>query len=664
MSRRFLWLSVGVTSAGYAWSLVWASRALGEADLETWLWVVGIVPSMILAGAIMILKRPDNPIGPLTFWGGVVMFLIPQLLEVVTLVAYNESGAQPWMWLPMWLAMTFIAAGFVVVIMILVLLPDGRVREKSERRFLSVAWSTALLPTLSLFANETVITHSESFKGMADIPSPVSIPALEPLGEAVTWTSALTYVLFLVAAWLQYRRYRAASVRERKQVRWVLFGGTIGIALGVFPYLLIQFGVETPFGPTSTWGWLSIVPLIIFIASVVIAVLEPRWIDVDIVIRKSFVYGVLSFLILVLYIGMAAAFGVAAGSRLEIEIAVIITVLVALAFHPARQWLQRVADRWVFGARPTKYEAVTEFRESIERAEGPDVLLPQLVDTIQRTLDLEWVAASLDNGANASSGVRGEEPIFVSPIGAGDEPIGEVQCGPGSRELDADDLRLVDTLAGQLGMAIMNARLAGRIVTAAENERRRIERNIHDGAQQELVALVARLGMAKSAAQKGELNPQELDSLQTEAKSILSDLRDLAQGIHPSVLSDGGLVEAVEERCAHLPIAISVSVSPGLRIRRYGDDIEGAAYFVVTESLANVLKHAEARHVSVSMQQENGRLMLEVADDGVGFDPRAPNRNGLAGLDDRVRALGGTFAVSSRPGAGTRISAAFPVRSS
>ncbi len=237
------------------------------------------------------------------------------------------------------------------------------------------------------------------------------------------------------------------------------------------------------------------------------------------------------------------------------------------------------------------------------------------------------------------------------PLGAGDEQIGEIVCGPKSEGvIQEDEIQLIRTLAGQVGLALMNARLAGRIVNAAESERRRIERNIHDGAQQELVALVAKLGMARSAADGGGLSVNEIDDLRLEAQQILSDLRELAQGIHPSVLSDGGILEAVEERCARLPLHVSLEHSEGLRAQRFDDEIEGAAYFFVSESLTNVLKHAHATRVIVSLTHADGRLRLEVSDDGRGFEPVTARQNGLAGLRDRIRALGGTVTVASRPG--------------
>ena len=657
-----MWGVLWVSAAAYVPLTVWALVTWDSVDLATWAWLVGVVPLMVAAGVVMAVKRPENPVGELAVWGAIAMFLIPTIPEIPTTIVYAESGVQPWMWFGMWLAMTSGVIGFYLIMALVVILPNGRIRYRRERRFLSVALIPVVVPTLSLLTNEFVYTHTESFIGVDEVPSPFFISSLSGLGPATNALTALFYTLLLWAVVLQVMRYHRAAERERKQVRWVLFGGVTAMLLGVIPNLLAALGVIDPIVHGS-WGSLLIVPVFfIFMGSIVVAVLEPRWIDVDIVIRKSFVYGVLSFLILTLYVAAASAFGVAAGSRLQVEIAVVLTVVIALAFQPARRRLQAVADRWVFGIRPTKYEAVTEFGETLEQAGDPTELLPQLVDTIRRALDLTWVEATLDDGTSAVVGKPGDEDAELTvPIRAGDESFGVIRCGS-RREgvLDDDGRQLVRTLAGQVGLAVMNARLAGRIVTAAESERRRIERNIHDGAQQELVALVARLGMARAAVSKGELSAEEIEELQTEARHILSDLRELAQGIHPSVLSDGGILEAVEERCAHLPLDVEIHAPDVLRELRFDDDIEGAAYFFFTESLANVLKHSDATRATVSLRAEGDRLHLSVEDDGHGFDTSGTQLNGIAGLRDRLQALGGMLSIESDPNVGTHVDAILP----
>jgi signal transduction histidine kinase len=661
--RRSIWSLVAVVSAAYL-AVAAVELTTGPVEVTAVIYTL-VAPSMAVGGVFLLVKRPGHPIGELLVLTGLTVLVIPTIIESITVGIFERSGAEEWMWAPVWVSQTLSNAGLVLLITVLVLLPDGRIRYPRERRCLVAAWIVVAFPTLAVVSNEFITTFEISFEALSGIRSRLFIDALEPYGALFATLNTLGPLIFLGAIALLFMRYRSAPDRERKQIRWVLFAGVVGILVGLIPLVLGELGVLPPLEHSSTvQAVLFMVPIVLIPASVVAAVMEPRWIDVDIVIRKSFVYGALSLIILLVYVGVAASVGVAAGAGLglNVELAVVLTVVIALLFQPARRRLQTLADRFVFGARPTKYEAVTGFGVTIEQAAEPTELLPGLVETIRRALRLKWAMAILDDGTRAETGSATGEPVLRVPVGAGDEQIGEIVCGPKTEgALDDEEIQLVRTLAGQLGLAVMNARLAGRIVNAAESERRRIERNIHDGAQQELVALVAKLGMARSAAAQGALTPEVVDDLRFEAQQILADLRELAQGIHPSVLSDGGIVEAVEDRCARLPLEVSLESSEGLRARRFDDNIEGAAYFFVTESIANVLKHAKATRASVSLTYADGRLLLGVADDGRGFDPDTGAHNGLAGLRDRIRALGGTVTIASQPGSGTRISASLPV---
>ena len=654
---------VGIVSPVYL-ALVASALSTGQIEVTGLVWAL-VVPSLVVGGLVLLLRRPGHPIGELLILTGMTAFVIPQIVESVTIGLFERSGAQAWMWAPVWFSLTLVNVGLALATALVVLLPDGRFRYPRERRFIAGVWIVVAFPTLVALSNQFVTTSEFWFEGLGGIRNGLFIEALQPYGPIFVSLNALTSLVFLGAIALLFMRYHAAATRERKQIRWVLFAGVVVILVGVVPSILADLGVIPPPDNSSTVQTvLSTLTIVLLPASVVAAVMEPHWIDVDIVIRRSVVYGALSLVILVVYIAVAASVGVAAGARLglSVEVAVVLTVVIAILFQPARSRLQALADRWVFGARPTKYEAVTDFGVTIEQATEPAELLPRLVDTIRRAIRLTWVTVSLDDGSRAFAGSVTGEPVLRVPLGAGDEQVGEIVCGPKTEgALDADEIQLVRTLAGQLALAVRNARLAGRIVNAAESERRRIERNIHDGAQQELVALVAKLGMARSAAAQGGVTPDLIDDMRLEAQRILSELRELAQGIHPSVLSDGGILEAVEDRCARLPLEVTLETSEGLRARRFGDNIEGAAYFFVTESLANVLKHADATRTTISLTYDDGRLQLGVADDGRGFDPDTVSDGGLLGLRDRIRALGGTVTVASAPGSGTRITASLPV---
>jgi signal transduction histidine kinase len=196
-----------------------------------------------------------------------------------------------------------------------------------------------------------------------------------------------------------------------------------------------------------------------------------------------------------------------------------------------------------------------------------------------------------------------------------------------------------------------------RIIAAADAERRRIERDLHDGAQQRLVALSLTLRMAESRAQQDPEARELIRSAGEEAGLALKELRDLARGIHPAILTNRGLAAALDDLAGRATVPVEVLESPRQRLP---DEIEAAAYFVVSECLANVGKHAQASSATVSVRADGGRLLVEVRDDGTG-GADVENGHGIQGLQDRVGALGGTLAVESPAGAGTRVLATIPL---
>jgi signal transduction histidine kinase len=196
-----------------------------------------------------------------------------------------------------------------------------------------------------------------------------------------------------------------------------------------------------------------------------------------------------------------------------------------------------------------------------------------------------------------------------------------------------------------------------RIIAAADAERRRIERDLHDGAQQRLVALSLTLRMAESRAQQDPEARELIRSAGEEAGLALKELRDLARGIHPAILTNRGLAAALDDLAGRATVPVEVLESPRERLP---DEVEAAAYFVVSECLANVGKHAQASSATVSVRAEDRQLLVAVRDDGTG-GADVENGHGIQGLQDRVGALGGTLAVDSPPGAGTRVLATIPL---
>ncbi|MDQ3484925.1 MAG: histidine kinase [Actinomycetota bacterium] len=280
----------------------------------------------------------------------------------------------------------------------------------------------------------------------------------------------------------------------------------------------------------------------------------------------------------------------------------------------------------------------------------------------------------------------GEAPAFTAALVYAGERFGDVECGPALRGRSGGDLvERLETLASQAAVVIHNGRLASelrdrveevetqatelaasrtRIVAAHDAARRAIERDLHDGAQQDLVALIARIGLARARLTRGtgDLSAETLDGLESEAREALESLRLLAAGIHPTELVDHGLFEAIESRTARLPIDVSVECDEKLRETRFGAEVEGTAYYFVTEAIANAMKHSRGTRVSIRMGRRDQALEIEVADNGRGFDFAESTGTGLRGLNDRLVTIGGQLLVDSEPGHGSRLTALLPMR--
>jgi len=275
-------------------------------------------------------------------------------------------------------------------------------------------------------------------------------------------------------------------------------------------------------------------------------------------------------------------------------------------------------------------------------------------------------------------------PAATIPILYGGVELGAIECGPrteGDGSLSSRDLQLIEGVARHGALAIRNARLTAelqarveqvreqarqleesrtRLVQAQVAERRRIERDIHDGAQQGIVTLISRARLARAQLQANSAAETTLVALQADAERVMGELRELVSGIHPAVLSDRGLVEAIEERAERLPLPVGIEAETAVRRRRYAHEIESAAYFVVSEGVANALKHASARRLDIRVREQDGCLSVEVRDDGLGFDTGSAHGSGLRGVADRVEAVGGRFWLESGEGRGTAIGALLP----
>ena len=336
--------------------------------------------------------------------------------------------------------------------------------------------------------------------------------------------------------------------------------------------------------------------------------------------------------------------------------------------------LATVPFAFLAGLVRSRVAGATAVSEVITRLGDPGVgrtgLCHALNDALEGT-SLQLVHRTRDGRyldmTGASVHIPPDDPDrAVAPLEAGGDP-GVVLTYDRTRQ---DERELVRTVTAAATLSLENERLAEdlrekvdelsasrtRIVESSDAARQRLERDLHDGAQQRLVALALRLRMLGSHLDGDPEVARELESAQGELEQALGELRELARGIHPSVLSERGLDAALEGLAHRAPIPVELENSSG---GRYPERVEAAAYFVVSEALTNVARYAEATHARVSVTRDNGQVMVEVTDDGVGgADPSAGS--GLRGLLDRVAALNGRLEVDSRPGEGTTVRAAIP----
>jgi signal transduction histidine kinase len=393
------------------------------------------------------------------------------------------------------------------------------------------------------------------------------------------------------------------------------------------------------------------------------------------VIRKAVVVAVLAVFFVVVYALVVGGVGALVETSSNSALSFAAAVLVAVLFQPVLTRARRFADRVVYGKRATPYEVLAEFGDQLAETYAADDVLPRTARVLAEGVGAEsasvWLAA-------------GDElrPVATWPIDAGrsrsddhradvrhqGELLGALSVAmPASDPMDPAKEKLIADLAAQAGLVLRNVRLVEdlrgsrrRLVSAQDEERRKLERNIHDGAQQQLVALAVKARLARQMTDRDpEKTADLLGQIEAETHQALEDLRDLARGIYPPLLADKGLPAALEAQARKSSVPVAV-IPDGAG--RYTQSVEAAVYFSVLEALQNVAKYADASHADVRLEHQDSVLTFEVRDDGHGFDPSSTGYGtGLQGIADRLSALNGSLRVASRVGGGTTITGWVPL---
>ncbi len=460
-------------------------------------------------------------------------------------------------------------------------------------------------------------------------------------------------------------RFRRSVGVERLQMLWLIWGAAlIPLVLGLDIVMSTWFGG----GGATTFGLLLLAQLAL-VAAIGIAVVRYRLYAIERLVNRTLVYVTLTLLLLAVYAAITIGLGVVVGGDSAWVVA-LATLAVALAFRPLRARIQDLVDRRYRRARYEGVRRVRAFEDEVrDGVRAPEEIGVVLADALQDPLAeiFFWIT---DTGAYAdTTGGRLDELPHDErarrEIRRDDTPTAVLLHDP--TLLERHDL--VDGILAASALSIEMARLRvevrlqlaevqasrARIVEAGYEERRRLERDLHDGAQQRLVSLGVQIRRLQlSLPRDAKILSPALDQIVSEVGAAIADLRQIAAGVRPARL-DEGLAAALHDLARTSPVPVDVEASG----ERAPASVEAAAYFVACEALTNAVKHGSPSRVTVRAIQDNGTLHVTVADDGVG-GAVVRRGSGLAGLRDRVAAHGGTLEIVSPGGNGTRVEVAIP----
>jgi signal transduction histidine kinase len=578
-----------------------------------------------------------------------------------------------------------LAAAFLVF-------PSGRLPSP---RWRPVAWAGLVLAGLTLAAF-VVSTRQVALPAPGGIslayPNPLAVGSLDPVTGLGTLSGlAPVFLLLLAPAVVSLvLRYRRGDQRLRLQMKWlalVVAGVLICQAVGGLAIAVGQAGRPLQNVPYA------VVPFLVLLgipAAMAIAILRRRLFDIDVIISRALLVTLLSAGVTAIYAAIVLGIGTFVGHRSSPLLTIAAAVAIALVFQPLRQRASRLANRLVYGERATPYQVLSDFAADMAGQLDLGGALDRMVSLLGGAAGASRVEAWIRVGAelrpaavwpggsapsaavqlNGAAGlpVLDPEARAVVPVRHGEDLLGAISLAkPTNEPLTSTEDSLLRHLASQAGLVMRNAQLTAelratieellasrrRLVGAQDAERRRIERNLHDGAQQQLIALAIQLGLLAESAGDPDQVRAAIPDLKAQLAAALEDLRALARGIYPPLLAEQGLVTALRAQAARSPVPAVVEAGP---VGRYPQDAESTVYFCTLEALQNVARHARATAVTVRLSGSAGALEFSVSDDGAGF-PAAATRHGsgLQGMSDRLAAHGGTLTVTSQPGQGTTI---------
>jgi signal transduction histidine kinase len=649
----------------------------------------------------LIVRRVRNPIGWLLLAAGCCVGLMGDFSDYAVLGVIAHPGALPaarqvgaiaeWLFFPV----------VSVLACALLLFPTGTLRSPRWRpvAVLNFAATGLLLIGFMLVPRQVALPAPGGVSLIYQ--NPFGIPAV---GRALSSTpiknfdslSLLSLPFFAAGALSLILRYRAGRGDLRRQINWIALAGAAFalVQLVALAGIAADHGQQPPI-TGAAYAASAVIGLLGFPAAITVGILKYRLYEIDVIVNRAVVYGLVSAGLTAVYAGIVLGIGALAGQQGSPLLTIVAAVAVALLFQPVRQRARRIANRLVYGERATPYQVLSDFADDVASQLDYDQAVARMVTVLAGATGAiraeAWVRVGPElrpvtiwpDGSSPRTALPlpdgGQLPAFEAASRAvavrhGDELLGALALlKPRNEPLTPAEDKLLQHLASQAGLVFRNGRLTAelqatieelrasrrRLVEAQDEERRKIERNLHDGAQQQLVALSIQLGLLEQSADDAASVRQLTPELQKSARAALDDLRALARGIYPPLLADQGLVVALQAQARKTALPVTIEAEG---IQRYRQDAEATVYFCALEALQNIAKYADASRADVCLSCSEGSLQFTITDDGTGFDTAAArDGTGLQGMADRLAALGGTLDIHSQPGHGTTVSGRVPV---
>jgi signal transduction histidine kinase len=633
----------------------WDLTARGK-EFSTWLDVLLTMIPLGLAGALLIDRRPDLPFGWLLGGAAVSQTVFVALVyPAVVAVEHGDTSALP-LWLVSAQGLAFLPVALQGIVN--VRFPSGRLSSRRGRVLeLAIITGTALALLSTVFG-------STSFRG--DSPPPVVAQVVHPLtgGTAVGTVfdafgilAPVVVLLGLIAGIGVVVRCVKATGVERQQLKWRATGVVVSLLL-------------FPFAVSGYLGFLNGIDATVFVLTIIVPVLRYRLWAIDTIVRRSVAYTMITAILIGVYAAVTALVASVASARVGAPIGAAAAVI---AFGPVRDRTQHLVRRMFYGRRDDPYVMLTELGRRLESTMGTGEVLPAVVDAIGTSLRLPYVAIERpgDGTALATYGERG--PIVEAwPLSYEGVVEGHLVASPrrGEQGFDERDREVLGDVARHAGVAVHAEALTAdllasrqRLVTAREEERRRLRRDLHDGLGPVLTGIGLNLDAARARL---AADPQAADEFIAQAKEAsaqaIADLRQLVYGLRPPALDDLGLVGAVRAQAERLSAGTDLRVELDCQeLPVLPAAVEVAAFRTAVEAVHNAVRHGHARHCAVRLvARPSTELVVEIDDDGTASNGWRPGV-GLTAMRERAEELGGTLTAGPASGGGARVVARFPL---